>query len=586
MERLLKKAAMVLKANFRKVGALFLQQFGRATEPEDNVVQPVGLRETSTSTVLITASRQRLDRRAIVSLALLSLAPFSAMAQAVAPRKGGTLILALDNEPPALGPHLTTDTPTYMVVCNIYNALILLDENLQPAPDLAESWTVSPDGRVYTFHLVQNAEWHDGRPVTAADVEFTFNQVVSKTHPRAGSWWPNVESAKAINPYTFEFRLKEPFAPFLALLGSVLSSGSLILPKHVYENTDPKQNKANQRPIGSGAFRFSNWERGSHIELVRFDRYFKPNEPHLDRVILQVLPDPAARFLAFAGGEVDFLHWYILPFDQIAQLRKDKRFKLVGKGDAAATSGFMLINLRKSPLNDVRVRRALAHGINRETVTKRALFGESKIAKSHINSNVSWAFTPDFDPKFDPSRANELLDEAGFSRNADGKRFALKLFWATGREYEGRASEIVKDNLRDLGIDVTIQTFDRATFSDRVYRQWDFDLAMQLFTTGPDPTISVTPRYHTRQILKVPFVNAMGYSNPNLDRLFDTEYRENDNAKRSSTWHDIQKILLEDMPALPLYELPPIHACSARFQDVVTGPQGYIQSREDAHEAS
>jgi peptide/nickel transport system substrate-binding protein len=519
-------------------------------------------------------------------MALLSLAPFPAAVRAESSKKEGTLILALDNEPPGLGPHLTTDTPTYMVVCNVYNALVLLNEDLQPAPDLAERWEVSPDGRVYTFHLVKNAEWHDGRPLTAADVEFTFNNIVSKTHPRAGSWWPNVETAKAIDPYTFEFRLKEPFTPFLALLGSVLSSGSLILPKHVYENTDPKQNKANQRPIGSGAFRFSNWERGSHIELVRFDRYFKPGKPRLDRVILQVLPDPAARFLAFAGGEVDFLHWYIVPYDQVAQLRKDKRFKLVRKGDAAATSGFMLINLRKSPLNDVRVRRALAYGVNRETITKRALFGESKIARSHINSNIPWAFTPEFDPKFDPTSANDLLDEAGFPRNPNGTRFALKLSWATGREYEGRASEIVKDNLRNLGIDVSIQTFDRATFTDKVYRQWDFDLAMQLFTTGPDPTISVTPRYHTRQILKVPFVNAMGYSNPSLDHLFDTEYQENDNAKRSATWHDIQKILLEDMPALPLYELPPIHACSARFENVVTGPQGYIQSREDAYDAS
>ena len=131
---------------------------------------------------------------------------------------------------------------------------------------------------------------------------------------------------------------------------------------------------------------------------------------------------------------------------------------------------------------------------------------------------------------------------------------------------------------------MTIQTFDRASFTDRVFRQWEFDLAMQLFTTGPDPTFAVTARYHTKQILKVPFVNGMGYSNPEVDAIFDTEFKEADVAKRAAMWRDIQKILMHDLPALPLFELPAIHAASAKFKDVVTGPQGYIESRESAYE--
>ena len=130
----------------------------------------------------------------------LTFAAFTALAVAVspagsqsAPKPGGSLIIAVENEPSSLAPHLTTDTPTFMVVDNIYNALVLLDENLQPQPDLAQSWTVSPDGRVFTFQLATNAKWHDGKPVTAADVEFTFNDLIAKNHPRAGTWWPNVE---------------------------------------------------------------------------------------------------------------------------------------------------------------------------------------------------------------------------------------------------------------------------------------------------------------------------------------------------------------------------------------------------------
>ena len=522
---------------------------------------------------------------ALASAALVALALGSPPAQSqTTPKRGGTLIVALENEPQALAPHLTTDTPTFTTVSNIFNTLVLLDEKLGIIPDLAKSWTVSPDGLVYTFQLVENAKWHDGKPLTAEDAEFTFNELIAKNHPRAGTWWKNVASAKADGKYTFVFTLKSPYVPFLSVLASPLASGAFIMPKHVYEGKDPKNNPANQAPVGSGPFKFVRWQRGSHVELVRNNDYWKAEKPYLDRVVLQMMPDAAARFLAFERGEVDFLHWYIVPYDQVAKLRKDKRFQLLSRGDAAGTNGLLLMNHRHNALKSVKVRQALAHAINRDTIRQRALFGEAQVARSHVSSNVSWAFTPDYDYKLDPALANKLLDEAGFPRGADGKRFPLRLFWAAGRDYEGRGAEIIKDNLRDLGIDVTVQTFDRASFTDRVFRQWDFDLAMQLFTTGPDPTIAVTARYHTKQILKVPFVNGMGYSNPEVDALFDTEFKEADTAKRTAMWRDIQKILMHDLPALPLFELPAIHAASAKFKDVVTGPQGYIESRENAYE--
>lgn len=526
----------------------------------------------------------KLSRRALMAAGGGLLAMPSPLLAQGTPRRGGTMILALEGEPSTLTSHLATDTPAMMVANNLFNALILLNERLEPIPDLATSWTTSPDGRTYTFALAQNARWHDGRPVTAADVEYSFNEIIAKVHPRAGSWWPNVESARATGTHSFEFLLKAPFAPFLTMLGSVLSSGALIMPKHVYEGTDSRTNPANQRPIGSGPFTFSRWQRGGFIELNRNPNYFKPNRPYLDRLVFQVAPDPAARLLAFERGEIDFLHWYIVPYERIGRLRADRRFALLQKGDAAATNGLMLINHRHDRLKEPLVRQALAHAINRDTINQRALFGEAKVAKSHVGSTISWAFTDRFDYAFDPARANAMLDEAGFRRGADGRRFPLRLFWASGRDYEGRASEIVRDNLRDVGIEVTVQVFDRPSFTDRVFRQWDFDLAMQLFTTGPDPTISVTPRYHTNAIRRAPFVNGMGYSNPETDRLFDAEPTVTDPARRAAMWHDIQRLLMRDLPALPLFELPPIHAASARFADVVTGPQGYIENRENAYE--
>lgn len=511
-------------------------------------------------------------------------ASFDLAAQSPAPKRGGTFIMAMEGEPGSLTGHLATDTTALMVATNVFNGLVGIDFDIEPTPDLADSWKISPDGLVYTFQLNPKAMWHDGKPVTAEDVEYTFNDIISKTHPRAGAWWPNVEYAKAVSTHVFEFKLKSAYAPFLTMLGSPLASGALVMPKHVYAGTDPKTHPANSKPIGSGPFKFRAWERGSHIELVRNENYWKPGLPYLDRVIGKLSPDPGARLLAFERGEVDFLHWYIVPHDQIARLRKDKRFVIEDKGgEAAATNGFMLMNLRNGHLKDVRVRRALAHAINRDDIRAKAFFGEGKVARSPVNSGLGWIFDSSADYAFDPARANALLDEAGFKRGADGKRFALRIHWSTGRDYEGRAAEIIRDNLRTVGIDVQVLVLDRLAFIDRVFRNWDFDLANQLFTTGPDPTISVTPRFHSSQIKKLPFVNAMGYSNPEVDRLFDAEFKEVDRKKRAEMWREIQKKLMADLPALPLFEVPVVQAVTAGFRNAVATPQGYLENRERAY---
>jgi peptide/nickel transport system substrate-binding protein len=229
------------------------------------------------------------------------------------------------------------------------------------------------------------------------------------------------------------------------------------------------------------------------------------------------------------------------------------------------------------------VRQAIAYALDRNDIQNKSLFGEGKVAKSHISSGVSGFYTDKFDYKRDIKKANQLLDAAGYPMGPDGKRFVLRNFWSTGRPYESRASEIIRDQLKAVGIEVKIESFDRLTFIDRVFKKWDFDMAHQLFTTGPDPTISVTPRYHTKEIKKVAFTNGMGYSNPEVDRLFDMEYKVTDKEKRKQMWIKIQEILMRDLPGLPLFEIPIVNLVSAKFNAVVTKPYGYIQSREEAY---
>lgn len=501
------------------------------------------------------------------------------------PKRGGTLVIALEGEPANLAGSFMVGTMYDMPGNNLFPGLVRLTLDFKIEPRLAERWTISDDGRTYTFYLNKKAKWHDGKPVTAEDVEYSFNEIICKIQPRARkTYCPNIESAKAVDKHTFVLTLKEPYQDLLRIIGA----GGLafkLLPKHIYAGTDPKKNPANMEPVGFGAFKFKKWVRGSHIELVRNDDFFIKGKPYLDRIIIQFLPDEASRLLAFENGEVDFLHSYILPHDQIARFRKDPRFKIVPHGiDCMAVNEFLLLNHRNQYLKDVRVRRAIFHAIDRKEVQEKSLFGEGKVAKSHINSNIVWCYTDKFDTyQYDVGKANKLLDEAGFRRGSDGKRFSLRISAASGRPFEGRSAEVIRDQLKAVGIDAKVEIFDRATFIERTFRKWDFDMSHQLFVTGPSPSLAVTSRYHTKQIIKAPFVNGMGYSNLELDNIFDTEYKELDAAKRKQMWIRAQEILMRDLPGIPLYEVPNVVAVSAKFNDVVSVSYGYTQSREDAY---
>lgn len=503
--------------------------------------------------------------------------------RAGAQQQGGTFIMALSGEPQSLVGFLATDTNANMISNNVFSKLVSLNPDMSPRPELAKSWDISDDGLTYTFDLVTDARWHDGERVTAEDVVFTVEEIVGEYFPRASSWVPNVEDVSATGEHQVTFTLKEPFAPFMTLMGSSLGSGMLIMPKHVYEGTDIPNNPANVAPIGSGPFMFDSWDRGANIQLVRNDNYFVEGQPYLDRVIGQIVSDASSRLLAFEQGEIDFLEMYTVPYDQITRLTEDERFKIAYGGNGPATSEFLLFNLREEPLSDVRVRQAIAHALDRDEIRDISLFGQGITATSHINSALAWVQTDEFDYAYDVERAEAMLDEAGYPRDEDGMRFSIRGIWSGGRDFESRSAEVIRSQLDEVGIDYVIETYDRPTFIERVFNQWDFDAVHQLFTTGPDPTMSVPSRYHTDQIRRSPFVNAMGYSNPELDALFGEEFAIQDLEERKEVWHRIQEILMNDLPALPLYEMPAENLVSARYCDAVSTPFGYVEHRAATH---
>jgi peptide/nickel transport system substrate-binding protein len=219
-----------------------------------------------------------------------------ASAQAPAPSRGGTIVVAIGGEPPHLNPHFTTLPWVWMIGMAVHDSLIKLDVNMKPHPNLAESWTASPDFRTYTFRLVRNARWHDGKPFTSADVKFTFEEVASKLNANGPTLLGALQRVETPDPFTAVMRFSRPHPTLLFYLDVPLTGG--LLPKHLYEGTDIRRNPTNAAPIGVGPFKFVEWNRGDRIVLERNPSYHVKDRPYLDRVVFRIARDPAGRVVA------------------------------------------------------------------------------------------------------------------------------------------------------------------------------------------------------------------------------------------------------------------------------------------------
>lgn len=486
----------------------------------------------------------------ILAAILLSIAVVShAAGEGGRPVRGGSVVVAVSSDPGGLNPAVTTQGGVHLVCGSIFSGLVAHDFQLNPVPDLAESWDVSPDARVYTFHLAPGALFHDGEPVTSEDVRFTFEEMLLKFHSRArSSVGDNLRRVLTPDPHTVVFEFERPYAAFLQLADV---TNAPVMPKHLYEGTDPLTNPHNTRPVGSGPFKFQEWLKGDHITLTRNDKYFKPGKPYLDRVVYRVMPSASAAAIAFEKGEVDYF-LNPTPLD-VARLKDLPGVVITVKGrEGYATVETLIPNLARAPLSDPRVRRAMAHAIDKDFLVDKVLFGMGVPATGPISRLLAWAYNPNVETYAkDVALANRLLDEAGQARGADGVRFHLKFVVASTY---AKVAEAVRDQLREVGIAVELQQMEFSAAVEAVYVRKDFDLAYASFENGPDPDIGVKRTVVSTNIGPIPFSNGAGYRNPRIDELFAAAASELDKQKRAAAYFEAQEILARDVPYFWLYE--------------------------------
>lgn len=505
----------------------------------------------------MSAPLRRLPRplRHHLAVPFISLSLALGSAVAATPKTGGTLQAIVQPEPVTLTGAVNTAQPTSLIATNVHDGLVSYDNDLKPKPQLAERWEVAKDGLSITFHLRKDVKWHDGRPFSSADVKYSVENVWKTVHPRNQAILTHLRSVDTPNATTAILRFNKPS---LALLSTLNSWGGPILPKHLYEGTDVASNPYNSKPVGTGPFVFKEWVRGSHITLERNANYWDKGKPYLDRIIFKVVPDAGTRAVALETGEAQYAVYSPVPPKEAQRLRESGKVAIETNGYQWSSPILYLdYNVNNKYLKDVRVRHAVAHAIDLDALNKVVWYGYGKPPVSIVPSTLKQfheAAVPRY--PYDLKKAEALLDEAGFPRNADGVRFSITNdFLPYGEDYR-RTGEFVKQSLKRVGIEVELRSQDTASFIKRVYGDRDFDTSISWNIATPDPQIGLTRVYWSGWIGKnVPWTNASGYNNPEVDRLIEQVQGAATQGERATLFKKFQRIAQTDLPTLPLLEL-------------------------------
>jgi peptide/nickel transport system substrate-binding protein len=485
------------------------------------------------------------------------LLPASGLAQpAPAIKRGGTLIMAIDDNPPYLVTAIGTGILAIATSGQLFDTLIKIDRDFHLQPSLAHAWEQSADGLSVTFHLEPNVVWHDGTPFTSEDVRYSFLEINRKYNSLAAQSYKDVASIETPDKDTAIFRLTTPDPAFFPWAFSQPNFAQ-VFPKHIYEGTDPRNNPMNYKPIGTGPFMFREWVRGSRIVMERNPKYFHPDRIYLDRIVFQIIPEPSARQLALERGEIDHIPYFALAPASVEPLAHSKNTAVIDSLRPALGEIIMFMNLRHPQLGVREVRQAIAHAIDRELVIKLALNGHGKVPTGPIRSDNPPFYTADVALyPYDPARAKQLLDQAGLKPGAGGMRLALRLSYEAAAEggAEQAAAEIMREHLKAVGIDLQLMPMDPASWQQSAFIDWNFDLTMSSFGTGPDPKIAVTRIYTTENIKRLFSANVMGYSNKAVDELMKQADAEMESEQRAKLYHQAQALIVADLPALWLWE--------------------------------
>lgn len=478
---------------------------------------------------------------------------------------GGQFLMSIQTDPTMVSV-VGHDTASVMVNKVLFNGLTKPDERTQsPVPDLAESWSVSPDGLVWTFKLRRNVKWHDGQPFTAEDVKFTMDLILE---PKTGSRWrsnlTSVRDIKVTGPNEVQFVLKEPFSPLAVFLGYNMG----IVPKHILQGQDVNNfpSFVKQRPVGTGPFKVQEVRAGSHVTVVANPDFYL-GRPKIDAITFKIIPDQNVQIAQLRTGELNFV--WIEPFNLKA---------LEGQPGIVINEGnqinFYYLSLNKNnPLfQDRKVRLALTLGINRQALVSGIMAGKAKLASHPWNPFLRdyYAETEEF--PYDPQRARTLLAEAGWKPGAsgvlekDGKPFRFLLTTLKGNPSFEQIGVLAQQYYKNLGLDPQLEAAEFSVFiRDRRDNRTGPNASQMLvhfWVTPPTPDL-----YNYYGCAAKDSGNNTGaYCNAAADRLFVEGRSATSVGRQKDLYTRLQRMFTEDVPEVPLFYPIELRAISSKLK--------------------
>jgi peptide/nickel transport system substrate-binding protein len=468
-----------------------------------------------------------MKRRAPV-LALLALIGVTLAACGEPGPRENVVRVGISLEPPHLDPTSGAAAATDEIVyANVFEGLTRIGAHGEVIPALAERWEASPDGLTFTFHLRRNVTFHDGTAFDANDVKFSLDRARApeSTNAQKGAFEP-ITAVDVLDAETVRVTLSHPVADFPRDMG--WGDAVIVAPESAANNA--------VNPIGTGPFAFSRWLRGAQIELTRYPTYWGKTA-RIEKIVFLIVPDPAAAYAALLAGDVDSFPNFPA-VELLPQIQGDPRFAIVTGTTEGET--ILAINNGRKPFDDLRVRQAISHALDRKAIILAASEGYGTPIGSHFPPHDKAYIDLTGTYPYDLDAARKLLAEAGYPKG----------FAATLRlppvAYARRGGEVIAQELRAIGIDVRIENIEWAQWLDQVYGKGDFDLTIVSHTEPRDIDIYAKDGYYFH------------YRNPAFNALMAALQRATDDGARTRILQDAQRLLANDAVNGFLFQLPKI----------------------------
>ncbi|MCK7614507.1 ABC transporter substrate-binding protein [Roseibium sediminicola] len=474
-----------------------------------------------------------------IASAFLAFAP-----QAQAQTPPNVLVVGQIAEPKSLDPHAVTAVNDFRILVNLYDGLVRYkDGTLEVEPSLAESWTISDDGKSYTFKLREGVTFHDGSPFNAEAVKFNFDRMLKEDHPFHDTgpfplsfFFSTVEEVTAEDDTTVTFKLSAPYAPFLSNLA--YPTGLIVSPEAVKQHGKD----FGRNPSGTGAYKFGEWIANSKMVAIRNDDYWD-GAPDLEALIFRPVTDANTRIAEMLSGGLDVM--VEVPPDSLQQFKDDSTFKVLEQ--AGPHVWFLILNAKEAPFDNKAARQAANYAINKKALVENILQGTAEVAAGPTPPAFAWAYNEGLEPyPYDPEKAKELLKEAGY--NGEEVTFYVTE-GGSGMLDPIAMGTAIQADLQAVGMNVKIETYEWNTFLGKVNPGLEGKAGMAemaWMTNDPDTLPFLALR--TEAMPDKGGFNSGYYSNAKVDELLEKAREVTDQGERAKLYKEMQEIVQEDAP--------------------------------------